>query len=151
MDRVAGPGAVRALEGYLYHYAEVVRGIEARWRDLAVSGSDRDAWETGIRQQHRLSDPTYTRAVVIDSDEQLHRERAVVAAVEAVLGDYTLRPDYHEVLLRWYGLRGRMRQHWRQIAEDLALSRPTVYRYREVMLGRILARVPWLGGPDTED
>jgi hypothetical protein len=52
------------------------------------------------------------------------------------------------VLHRWYGL-GRERQHPHQIARDLSLSLSTVRRYRDDLLGLILAQLHWTADVDT--
>jgi hypothetical protein len=72
-------------------------------------------------------------------DPRLLTYRSFVQAVDALLADFTVKPEARTIFGRWYGLPGYPRGAWRDLVRESGLSYATIRRYRDAGLARVRA------------
>ena len=132
-------GTFKHIEAELYDYHESLKRIKERKEEILFSSSVDDN-KGGANSARLPNSPTERIATMLVMDKRLRELERITEAIETV---YRSLDDDRKKLIEIKYWRKPQLLTWEGIAQELNVSRATVFRWREEIVNTIAEKLGW--------
>lgn len=133
-------GTFKHIEAELYDYHETIKRIKERKEEILFSSSSVDENKGGANSARVPNSPTERIATMLVMDKRLRELERITEAIETVY--HSLDSDRKKLIEIKYWTRPQILT-WEGIAQELNVSRATVFRWREEIVNTIAEKLGW--------